>query len=361
MSNEAMERDPEVTEESSAVATSEVQDLHAEVARLQQQAADSEAEKKMGRHTGRRWAVGLLIVLGCILLAGTNRVTWLRDVVLDTDGWVAAVGPLSQNETIANTVSVYVVGELFDAVDVTSLVQEALPQEVKVVSGPLVAALQNLAGEATAAAIQTDQFNAVWETANRAAHTVAMEALRDSSGLVYLQSGQLTIDVSGILDFVQDSVDLQALGLSPEEDWGKFVLLESHQVAQVQQALDILNTLGWLFPLLTLVAFFLAWLVSLWRRRTVMWIGVGMAVTMVVMLIALALVKPVALSYVADPVMRAVAGEVWNTIQRGYIIQTVLLFVLGLLLALGAWVAGSSPQAVGIRSGVRGWSDNLKS
>lgn len=243
-----------------------------EVSERQQQDVETEA----GRHTGRRWAVALLIVLGCILLAGANGAFWLKGTVLSTNRWVAAVGPLSRNEAIANTVSVYVVGDLFEAVDVASMVEEALPEEVKVLSGPLTKGLQELFGDVTTTVIQSDQFNVVWVAGNRAAHTVVIGALRGGGSHLYLKEGQLTIDLSSALDFVEGSLDLPALlGLSPDKDWGKFVLLQSDQVARVQQALGLLDTLGWLFPLATLVAFVAAWLVSLWRRRTLLWIGVG--------------------------------------------------------------------------------------
>ncbi len=327
-----------------------------EVSQRQQQGADRET----GRHTGRHWAVTLLIILGCILLAAANGAFWLRGTVLSTNRWAAAVGPLSRNEAIANTVSVYVGGDLFEAVDVTLMVEEALPEEVKVLSGPLVGVLQDLGEGAAATVIQSDQFNAVWVAANRAAHTVVMGALRGGGSHLYLKEGQLTIDVSNVLDFVEGSLDLPALGLSPDQDWGKFVLLQSAQVARVQQALGLLDTLGWLFPLATLVAFVAAWLVSLWRRRTLLWIGVGGAITMVLSLIVLALAEPLAVASIADPLLRTVAGQAWGIVLRGFVTQTVLLLLVGVLIAVGAWLAGPHRSAVAIRTAVGEEVGNLR-
>ena len=319
-----------------------------EVSERQPQGAETETE----RHTGRRWAVALLIVLGCILLAGANGAFWLKGTVLSTNRWVAAVGPLSRNEAIANTVSVYVVGDLFEAVDVASMVEEALPEEVRVLSGPLTKGLQELFGAVTTTVIRTDEFNAIWVAANRAAHTVVMGALRGGGSHLYLKEGQLTIDLSNALDFVEGSLDLPALGLSPDDDWGTIGLLQSDQVARVQQALGLLHTLGWLFPLATLVAFVAAWLVSLWRRRTLLWIGVAGAITMVLSLIGLSLAKPPALASIANPLLRTVAGQAWDIVLRGFVIQTVLLLVVGVLIAVGAWLAGPHRSAVAIRTAV---------
>jgi len=334
----------------------DVEALHAEVADLRQQVAESEADKQASKHTGRRWVVGLLILLGCVLLAGGNAALWVRDVVLDTDTWVSTVAPLPQSEVVAGTLSTYVVGEVFDAVDVEAVAQEALPDEFAMLSGPLVGVLQDLAGDTVTKLIQSDQFNAVWVTANRAAHTLAMEALRGDRSLLYLEDGALTFDLSDVFATIENTLGLQKLGLfAGEENPGKIVLFTSQQVALVQQVLAVIDTVGSLLPLLALVTFVIAWLVSLWRRRTLMWIGIGVVITAALSLVVIAIAQPVVLAAILDPLYRALADEIWDVILNGLIWQTVLLGILGLLIALGAWVAGPSGQAVAIRTEVGGW------
>jgi hypothetical protein len=328
-----------------AAAGADVEALRAERDQLRAQVDEHEAASKARQHRGRAWAVGLLILLGCILLAAANVTFWLRDTVLSTDGWVAALGPLSRNETVANTLSLYVVGEVFNAVDVASLAEEALPEELKLLSGALAGLLQDVAQDAVTAVILSDQFNAVWVTVNRAAHATVMEVLRGDGSLVYLRDGQLTVDLSDVLDYLQGSFDLQALGLFPEEDWGKFVLLESQQVAALQQALALINTVGLLLPLLALGSLVVAWLISLWRHRTLMWIGIGVAITMALSLVAFALAQPAVLVLIADPFVRLLAGEIWDVVTRGLIIQTILLLVIGLAIAVGATLVDRRQRA----------------
>lgn len=348
---------PEALEEQTASAeAADVEALHAEVADLRRKVAENQEKGQAAKHTGRRWVVGLLILLGCILLAGGNTALWVRDVVLDTDTWVSTVGPLSRSEVVAGTLSVYVVGEIFDAVDVEAVAKEALPAEFAVLSGPLVGVLQDLAGDTVTQLIQSDQFNAVWVTANRAAHAVAMEALRGNQSLLYLEDGALTFDLSDVFSSLENSLGLERLGLfAGEETPGKIVLFTNQQVALVQQVLAVIDAVGTLLPLLALVSFVIAWLVSLWRRQTLMWIGIGVLVTAALSLVVLAFAQPVALSMILDPLFRALADEVWDVILNGLIWQTVLLGVLGLLVALGAWVFGPSENAVGIRTEVGGW------
>ena len=280
---------------------------------------------------------------------------WLRGTVLSTNGWVAAVGPLTQNETVANAVSIYVVEGLFDLVDVEQAIGEALPAEYSFLSGGLARVVQDLAQETATSLVQSDQFNAVWVGVNRTAHRAIMGVLRGNGDLLYLKEGQLTVDLSDAFDFVTSSFDLGDLELFQDAQT-RFVLLESQQVATVQQALALIDGVGLLFPLLALGSLFLAWLISLWRRRTLMWIGIGVVITMALSLLAFALAQPAVLVSIADPFVRLLAGEIWDVVVRGLYIQTILILVVGLLLVAGAALAGPSPRAVAIRTGVSdGW------
>jgi hypothetical protein len=344
--------------EQAGATEAEVQALQAEVADLRRQVAETKPKEEESRHLGRRWAVGLLIALACILLAVGSVTLWVRDVVLDTDTWVATIGPLTRNPVVAETLSAYVVSELFSAVDVEGVAQEALPQQFAVLSGAVTGLLRDLATDTVSTAIQSDQFNAAWATANRAAHAIAMEALRGDRSLLYLEDGSLTLDFSDILGTIEGTLGLQELGLfSGEEAPGKLVLFTSAQVAFVQQVLAVIDTVGILLPLLALITFVLAWLISLWRRCTVKWIGIGIVITMALSLLVMVMLQPVILASIGDPVVRLVADEVWDVIMRGLIIQTILLMAIGALLAIGAALAGPSPRAVAFRSSVSdSWS-----
>ena len=109
---------PGDSQEQMPATSADVQALQVEVAQLRQQVAEGEKEKETLRRPWRRVAVGLLIVLGCLVLVVGNMAFWARHTVLNTDGWVAAVGPLSESEVVAEAVSVMVVRELDVAIGI---------------------------------------------------------------------------------------------------------------------------------------------------------------------------------------------------------------------------------------------------
>lgn len=271
-------------------------------------------------------------------------------MVLDTNEWVATIAPLSQNEIIVSAISTYVVGEVFEAIDVELVAQDILPEEISFLSGPLVGGLQNLVRDVVSDLITSDQFNAVWVAANRTAQQAIIRALRHDEGLLYLKDGRLTVDLSEPFAFIQGTLGLDVLDLFAEKDWDNFVLLESQQVAMVQQVLASLGAMGWLLLLVTLILFALAWLISLWRRQTVLWIGVAVAVTMA---------QPALLASFADPLMRTLAGEIWDVVIRRLVGQTIFVLVAGVILAVAAALTGPHPRAVAFRDGVRKQASRL--
>jgi hypothetical protein len=65
------------------------------------------------------------------------------------------------------------------------------------------------------------------------------------------------------------------------------------------------------------------------------------------------------LASILDPFVRLLAGEIWDVVVRGLYIQTILVLVIGLILIAGAALAGPSPQAIAVRTGIRNGWDRL--
>ena len=121
-------------------------------------------------HTGRKIAVTLLVIVGLLLLFVANLTFWARFTLLNTNGWVNALGPLTKDPQIAQVIGVYASDKIFEATDIDQAMIEILPEEFQLLSAPLSKAMQGLVEEAVAAFVQTDVVNAVWVTTNRVAH-----------------------------------------------------------------------------------------------------------------------------------------------------------------------------------------------
>ncbi len=305
------------------------------------------------RHTGRKWAVGILIFLGAILLILANVAFWAYFTLLNTPGWVAAVGPLSKDPAVAELVGQYAVDQLFEQVDVKGLAEEALPTELQILAGPLTMGLEQVANEATTRLIMTDAFNNVWVAVNRTGHGIVMDILKGKGDRLYFQEGDLVLDFSDVYGFIEDRLGLKDLKLFPQAEGGRLVLMSSYQVAVLQEVVSYLTTIGLLLPLLTLVAFGAAVWVSLWRRQTAIWIGLAMAVVMFLSLIVFSGVRSSILVSVQDPFVRELGRAIVNVVTHGLMVQTIFFLIVGLLLIIGGWQAAPD-------SALRKWDASRK-
>ena len=364
MDDEKQELDPGQDQqefEEQGANTADADRLQAEVDELRRYKEETEA-RKTGRRRWRRLAVALLIVLGCVITAGASVTVWLKSVALNTDTFVATVGPLSSNQAVALAIGNFSVDALFGEINAEQVVADALPEEAGFLAAPLVGAIENFSRDVAAEVISSDVFSAIWTTAIRLAHETALSLLRDEGGLFYISKGEVTIDLSDLLGTVQDRLASTGLAfledLPISEDAGKIVVYQAAQLAQIQQALTILDRAGIILPLLALVAFGVALWVSLWRRRTLLYIGAGLSVTMALSLAILARVRSQVVAEVSSELYRTAVEAVWEIVLGSLIGQTILLLVIGLAIAAGAFLAGPDLRAVAVRTAAGNFMNN---
>ncbi len=364
MDDEKQELDPGQDQqefEEQGANTADADGLQAEVDELRRYKEETEA-RKTGRRRWRRLAVALLIVLGCVITAGASVTVWLKSVALNTDTFVATVGPLSRNQAVALAIGDFAVDALFEEINAEQVVADALPEEAGFLAAPMVGAIENFSRDVAAEVISSDVFSAIWTTAIRLAHETALSLLRDEGGLFYISKGEVTIDLSDLLGTVQDRLASTGLAfledLPISEDSGKIVVYQAAQLAQIQQALTILDRAGIILPLLALVAFGVALWVSLWRRRTLLYIGAGLSVTMALSLAILARVRSQVVAEVSSELYRTAVEAVWEIVLGSLIGQTILLLVIGLAIAAGAFLAGPDRRAVAVRTAVGDFMNN---
>jgi hypothetical protein len=306
-----------------------------------------------GSNTGRKWGVGILIFLGSILLVLANVAFWAYFTLLNTNGWVAAVGPLSKDPAVAGMISDYVVGEVFEQADIQAMVREELPSELQLFAGPLVVGVENVANQAVTAIVVSDPFNNIWVAFNRVSHAAILDVLKGKGDRLYFINGNFTLDFNDVYRYLQDRLDFGDLDLIPQAEEGRLVLFSSQQVALMQEVVSYLTSLGLLLPLLTILVYGAAVWVSLWRRQTVMWIGIVMTVAMFISLMVFSGVRSSTLVSITDPFLREMGRAIINNLTHGLMVQTIFLLIVGIGLIIGAWQAAPD-------SALRQWDDSRK-
>ncbi len=135
----------------------------------------------------------------------------------------------------------------------------------------------------------------------------------------------------------------------------RFVLFQSSDLKSAQSAVDLLQKLSIVLPILSLLLYAGAIALSRKRRRTVMWCGLGLSIGMLVILTAFNVGRAIYLDAVTTPTLtRAAAQAAYDQLLSFLRLATRSLFVLGVIVAIGAWLSGPSSSATRLRSAARG-------
>jgi hypothetical protein len=303
----------------------------------------------------RRILAGVLIVISCILVPVSGLAIWVRNQLLDTDRYVETVTPLASNPAVIATAATRLTDELFDAVDIEQEIADALPRRARALAAPIAAGTRQLVEQLALRVLESDQFQEVWVEANRFAHTQVDNALTGGGRVVSTKDGKVTLNLSAIFEVVKqrlaergitlfDSIPINALSL-------RFELFDAQSLGQAQSGVELLRTVAWVLPVLALVLLGVGLWLSPHRRKSLVRWGIGVAIAVAVLAAAVTVGRYFYLNaVVSDSLPRETAAAVFDILVR-FLRQGIrAVIVVGLLVALVAWLSGSGRVAVRIRT-----------
>lgn len=306
----------------------------------------------------RRWTAGTLIVISCVLAPISVISVWLRNELLSTDRYVANVTPLASDPVIINTVATDITNALFDQVNVEQAAKNALPPKAGFLADPLVSALHDVVLRSATAVLSSDKFQTAWVTANRLAHEQLRKALTNEGKVLSNENGKVVLDLSSLAAQVRAA--LQEHGVSvfdriPADRLNlRFELMDAKQLDSAQRAVRLLDQLSWALPIAALVCLGGGLALSSNRRRSLLRWGIGSALALAVIGASIQLARTLYLNAVTSPSLpRDAAAAVFDTLVRFLHDGVRLFIVIGLVVALAAWLWGPSGLAAKLRATAR--------
>lgn len=317
----------------------------------------------------RSTASAVLIVLACVLVPVTVITVWVHDIALDTDRYVKTMKPLATDRDIEDAVR----HRLVDAVDVRVngkqittdisnwLKSQGLPPRaadaVKALAPQVDEAANAVADRVAKRFVESDRFEKLWVTANRTAHSAVVHALTGKGrGAVGVEEGTVTLDVGTAVEQVKK--DLVDAGVQPASKIPavekQVVLFKSDELDQFQDAAHALDLAGYWMPVITVVLGAAGVLLARRRRRALARAALGAAFGCLVVAIALVVARRYYLDHLPPTILsEPAAASVFDTLLRFLKVTLRTVIVLGVVVALGAYLVGPGrlPRAV------RGWSE----
>jgi hypothetical protein len=342
----------------------ELEALRAEVAQLRSRPAPA----RRHRLSWRTPVATLLIVLGCILAPVSVLAVWTANQVSNTNRYVANVTPLISDPAIQNALTDKITNEIVTQLNVPGLTSQAatlLDQKgltrvstlLQGFSGSLESAVQGFVHTRVHKIITGPRMASAWVQVNRVAHeqlVVALSGRTTSNSAVSVSNGQVTIDLAPFIQIAKQ--DLASRGLSIVNSIPivhvTFALFPSKDLVKAQTAYRLINDLKWVLPIVTLVLLGLGIYIAKGHRRATIAAGLGFAASMLVLGAGLLIVRSIYLNAVPNDTLPGdAAAAAFDTLVRFIRIGLRTLLVVGLVVALGAFITGPSVTARGIRAG----------
>lgn len=299
-----------------------------------------------------RVLVPTLLVVGTLVAFLTAFSVWVNRQALNTDNWVTTSTRLLENEEIDEQLATFIVAQLYANVDVEKELAQALPPEAQALAGPAAGGLRQLAQQVAEEALSAPRFQALWAEANRGAHEALLKILGGGGSFASTGEGEVTLHLGELITEVgrQAGLPENLLEKVPPEA-GNLTVLESEQISTAQKIAKLIRRLPVvLFILLALLYGGAIYLAGDRRREALRSVGFGFAIAGVLAL----LVRGLAGNAITDSLATTAAVE--PAAEAAWEIGTSLLVTVawsaiafGLLLVLGAWLAGPTIQARALR------------
>jgi hypothetical protein len=327
----------------------------------------------------RRRLAGLFVFLTVLSLVVTVVGAWARAVALDTDRFVATVGPVIDEPAVQEALSVRLTDRVMDGLQVQERVsttlagldQGDLPVSPALLAAPIADGIRTVLKKRIDEAIASDAFQNLWETALTRAHSRAVSLLRGEDTNVTIEGDAVYIDLMPFINdalasleqplseifnrqidiptITEDNVD-QAVGLLEQQfgvelpdDFGQIKVFESDALPAAQAAVVAMDRVLYALVALTLVLAIVAFVLSPRRLRTALWLGFGAAIGLIVVRRLALRLDDAIVARVTGETNQAAVGAVTSDVFQDLRDFTTLLLVAAILVGIGAYLAGRPP------------------
>lgn len=344
-----------------------------ELARVKRELAETRAKldrRDVRRRRLRRSALTFLLVLGCGLVAMSLIAAYVRATVLNTDRYVDTMAPIAESRDVQRAVAEKLDGAIANVVDYDALMREALGDRGDALAPALAGTLRDAVRSELDEFVASDDFTRLWTDANRAVHSRVVALLTTGQSKRLLLDGDtVQLDLGDGVERVRQALSERGLDriadAIPASVDGRITLLESQGLVKARGAVDLLESLTILLPILALLCLAGHVALSVPRPRGLLRVGLGLIVTVLLLLALAGVGRSAYLDAIDREVLpRDAAADIFDALVallraglRAVAIVSVALALLALVIGRRErLVAGTRSVARSVATGRRlGW------
>jgi hypothetical protein len=323
----------------------------------------------------RRWLINAIFAAAVVIGVFAVLAVWVNRQVLNTGNWTNTSSQLLADPTVEAAVGGLLVNQLFSSVNVSEEIKSVLPSQVSGLAAPATAGLRALAIQVAPQVLSTATVQNAWRLANRSAQQELLRILNGgsktistSNGVVALQLHPLLTQLAAQLGLQEQLTSVQSniegstgaaarttvqkkLGVTLPPLSGNIVILRSSQLKTAQNIVKAIKGLAIVLPLIAFGLFILAIRLAVGRRRVAVrttgfcLVGIGLITVLARRLIGDAVVN----SLVKVPSDKPAVHQVFRIGTSLLYDSAIALITYGLVIVIGAWLAGSTRPAIVVR------------
>ena len=302
----------------------------------------------------------VLVVLASLLIPVSVISVWAIRTVTNTDEYVATMAPLARNQVIVEHLAQKATAELFSTHTVQNKVTAALPPKAKPIVTPIVAQVHTYVYGLALKVFESPKFGQLWDTLNRHSHDAVVDVLTGKQTPLterLEKGGGIVVNVTPALNNVINEANAKGVTLfnplKPILTEGNklgVTVISKAQVSEFSGFFNLIVTLKWVIPVAALVLAILGIIIAVDHRKTLLRMAFGVALVTLLLLAGLSLGRITFINQAGHTFNRQVAAAVWDTMLRFLKTDLRWTLLVAALVSVGAWLAGPSRYAVGIRS-----------
>jgi hypothetical protein len=256
------------------------------------------------------------------------------------------MAPIAASPAVQQAVADKLDTAITGRVDFDALLREALPDRADPLAPALAGGLQQAIRSRLDQFVASDNFQTLWDEANRRAHSRVVELISTGrSKRLALQGDTVYLDLGAAVDRVRQGLqerglDRLAAAIPPSVD-GRVTLLQSDGLVKARRGVNLLEGLTIVLPILALLCLAGHVWLSRPRRRGLLRVGLGLLLTSFLLLALLGIGKSAYLDAInADVLPRQAAADIFDSLIALLRTAVRVVAVAAILLAIVAILIG---------------------
>ena len=278
-----------------------------------------------------------LAVIAVLLATMAVDAFWLHERIFNNEQFVESLAPLPQDPAVSTAIATKTVEVLSASGTAEAKVAEVLPDRLGFLTPNVFDLVEEKVFDATISLVSSDAFARVWAKGLETVHTVIIGILDGDPA--YPTTGDVGLNLEGTAGLVLEELDERGIDLFAELETsvGEIAFVQAEMLAGPRSLINVFHTGVWVLPIAALLILGLAVLIDRDRLRPVQAFGLGLAIAILLSLIAIRIFAGYAGGKVENEIYREAAASVWDALLNGYLLISAVVGFTALAIGGAAW------------------------